>query len=181
MKTCLSAISTFLHTVIQISNKQQTDNPKTGIGRYFWLTLYVHIYLYIYIYIYIHMTDFNWFNYIQLYIWLISTGGTEACCPNFQNEPTTKPCLQQNCAYYIFYAILKWHRNGYKRSNINWQYVKSESAELFLSDPRLRKDSDFYPKNWNVARKNWRCSNLSEAAAPPACMPMYIQGVDKKK
>ena len=43
--------------------------------------------------------------------------------PNFQNKPTTKPCLQQNCVYYIFYAILKWRRNGYKQTSINCQYA----------------------------------------------------------
>ena len=37
----ISFISTFLHIVIQISNKQQTDNLKTGVGRHFWLTLYI--------------------------------------------------------------------------------------------------------------------------------------------
>ena len=85
---------------------------------------------------------------------------------NSQNEPTTKPCLQQNCAYYIFYAIVKWHRNGYKQSNINGQYVQSKIAELFLSDPRLWEDKNFCPKNGNVTQRNWRCPNLRGAAVP---------------
>ena len=62
--------------------------------------------------------------------------------PNFQNERTTKSCLQQNCAYYMFYTILKRHWNGYKQNNINWQYVKSRSSERFLLDPRLWEDKD---------------------------------------
>ena len=79
------------------------------------------------------------YNYVHKRTGPISTWGAEACCLKifyvariFQNEPTAKPCLQQNCAY-IFYAILKWHRNGYKQNNINWQYIKSKSAELFFS------------------------------------------------
>ena len=85
---------------------------------------------------------------------------------NSQNERTTKPFLQQNCAY-IFYAILDWHRNGYKQNNINWQYVKSKSAELFFSDPRLWEKKDFCPKNGNVTRRNWRCPNRGEGCSPP--------------
>ena len=96
--------------------------------------------------------------------------------PNFQNEPTTQPCRQQNCPYYIFYAILKWHRNGHKQNNINWQYVKAKSAKLFLSDPRLWKDKDFCQKNGNVARRNWRCPNLRGTGAPPSPPGLYAHG-----
>ena len=98
----------------------------------------------------------------------ISTGEAEAFCPKIfcvarifkMIQPLSHAFNKTACACYIFYAILKWHRNGYKQNNTNWPYVKSKSAELFRSDPRLWEDKDFCPKNGNVARKSRRCPNL---------------------
>ena len=45
------------------------------------------------------------------------------------NQPPSH-AFKKTALYIIFYAILKWHRNGYKQNNINWQHAITLSVTI---------------------------------------------------